>query len=68
MGTSTPGAVAEAVVEAIEADKAEIVVAPPQQRAVAALGATFPRLAAAFQRGRGERIAEQLAEKQLVKR
>ncbi len=68
MGTSTPGAVAEAVIEAIETDKAEIVVAPPQQRAVAALGATFPRLAAAFQRGRGERIAEQLAEKQSVKR
>lgn len=68
MGTSNPAEVAGAVVKAIEADKAEIVVAPPQQRVVAAIGATFPPLAAAVQRGRGERVAEELAEKQSGKR
>jgi NAD(P)-dependent dehydrogenase (short-subunit alcohol dehydrogenase family) len=68
MGTSTPEAVADAVVRAIEADKAEIVVAPPQQRAISALGSTFPSLAAVVQRGRGERIAEELAAKQSSKR
>jgi short-subunit dehydrogenase len=68
MGTSSPEEVADAVVKAIEADKAEIVVAPVQQRAVSALGSTFPSLAAVVQRGKGERIAEQLAAKQSSKR
>ena len=68
MGTSTPEAVGDAVVRAIEADKAELVVAPPQQRAIAALGSTFPTVAAVVQRGQGERIAEELASKQASKR
>jgi short-subunit dehydrogenase len=68
MGTSTPEAVAAAVVKAIEADRAELVVAPPQQRAITAFGSTFPSLAALAQRGRGERIAEQLADRQSGKR
>jgi short-subunit dehydrogenase len=68
MGTSTPEEVGDAVVRAIESDKAEIVVAPPQQRAVAALGSTFPTIAALAQRGQGEKIAEELADKQSSKR
>jgi short-subunit dehydrogenase len=67
-GTSSPEEVGEAVVRAIEADKAEIVVAPAQQRAASALGNTFPGIAALVQRGRGERIAEELAERQTEKR
>jgi short-subunit dehydrogenase len=68
MGTSSPDEVGDAVIRAIESDKAEIVVAPAQQRAVAALGSTFPSIAALAQRGQGEKIAEQLAEKQSGKR
>ena len=68
MGTSSPQEVGDAVVRAIESDKAEIVVAPPQQRAVAALGSTFPAIAAIAQRGQGEKIAEELAAKQSSKR
>ena len=68
MGTSTPEKVAEAVVRAVETNKAEFVVAPPQARAVSALGSSFPSVAAVFQRGAGERIAEELASKQTEKR
>lgn len=68
MGTSTPEEVGDAVVRAVEADKAEIVVAPPQQRVMAAFGSTFPVLAAYVQRGRGERVADQLASRQTEKR
>ena len=68
MGTGTPQQVGEAVVRAIERDKAEIVVAPPQQRALAHIGHTFPRIGALAQRGRGERIAEELALRQSKKR
>lgn len=68
MGTGTPEQVAEAVAEAISADKAEIVVAPPQQRALTAFAHSFPRIAEIAQRGQGERIAERLAERQSDKR
>jgi short-subunit dehydrogenase len=68
LGTGTPRQVAEAVVRAVERDKAELVVAPPQQRAAVAIAHTFPRVAALAQRGRGERTAEQLASGQSDKR
>jgi short-subunit dehydrogenase len=68
LGTGTPQQVAEAVVRAVEEDKAELVVAPPQQRAAAAIAHTFPRVAELAQRGRGERTAEELASKQADKR
>jgi short-subunit dehydrogenase len=68
MGTGTPAQVGAAVVSAVERDRAEVVVAPPQQRALTAIGHAFPRLAARVQRGRGERIAERLAAGQRDKR
>jgi hypothetical protein len=68
IGTSTPEKVAEAVGRAVETNKPEFVVAPPQARAVAAIGSTFPNVGAVFQRGSGERIAEELASKQADKR
>ena len=68
IGTGTPEQVGAAVCKAIERDRAEVVVAPPQQRALTAIGHVFPRIAALAQRGRGERIAEQLAERQRGKR
>ncbi len=45
LGTSTPAAVGAAVVRAIERDSVEVTVAPPQQRALAHLALTAPRLA-----------------------
>lgn len=68
MGTGTPEQVGDAVVRAIERDKAEIVVAPPQQRALTYIGHAFPRIGALAQRGRGEKIAEKLASRQSEKR
>lgn len=68
MGTSTPEQVGSGVVKAIEADRAEVVIAPPQQRAATTLGHVFPGLAARAQRGQGERIADQLASRQGDKR
>jgi short-subunit dehydrogenase len=62
MGTGTPEGVGAAVRVAIERDRAEVVVAPPQQRAMAYIGHAFPSLAALAQRGRGERVAERLTE------
>ena len=63
-----PEQVGDAVVKAIEADKAEIIVAPPQQRALSSFAHVFPSAAAAVQRGGGEKIAEELAERQSEKR
>ena len=68
MGTGTPQQVGRAVVDAIERDRAEIAVAPAQQRALTAIGHAFPGIAARAQRGTGERIAEQLATRQSDKR
>lgn len=68
MGTGRPEQVGEAVLRAIERDKAELVVAPPQQRAVSAVAHAFPRIADLAQRGRGERIAAELADRQRGKR
>jgi short-subunit dehydrogenase len=68
MGTGTPEQVGDAVLRAIEGDRAEIAVAPPQQRAATALAHSFPRIAEFAQRGQGERIAAELAERQREKR
>ena len=68
MGTGTPEQVGDAVRDAIVRDRAEIVVAPPQQRALTAFGHAFPGIAAFVQRGKGEKIAEQLASRQSDKR
>ncbi len=68
MGTGTPEQVGDAVVRAIAEDKAEIVVAPPQQQLLTAFGHIFPKAAALAQRGQGERIASELASRQSDKR
>ena len=68
MGTSTPEEVGAGVLRAIERDQAEVVVAPVQQRAMSGFASAFPAVAAIAQRGRGERIAEELAAKQGEKR
>jgi len=68
MGTSSPAEVAAAVVTAIEQDKAEIAVAPLQQRALAGLAHVFPGIAARVQRGGGAKVADDLARGQSDKR
>lgn len=69
MGTTTPERVAEAVIEAIHGDRAEITVAPPLQRLLAHIGLLSPRLAHRAQSSEaGRRTAEQLAERQTDKR
>jgi short-subunit dehydrogenase len=69
LGTTTPGRVAAAVSRAIRRNRAEIVVAPWRQRAVAELGQRHPALAARVQRrGRADRIAARVASGQTDKR
>lgn len=67
-GTSSPEEVAEGVASAIIGDRAEVVVAPPQQRIATTLFGAFPQLGALAQRGLGEKIAERLAAGQSDKR
>lgn len=68
MGTSSPEEVGAGVVKAIESDRAEVAIAPPQQRALTTLGHVFPALAARAQQGRGESIADKLTSGQQSKR
>jgi short-subunit dehydrogenase len=68
MGTSSPEEVGAGVVRAVERDKAEVVVAPMRQRFMAHAGHAMPRMAAAFQRGHGEKVADELASRQSEKR
>ncbi len=69
VGTKRPRDVAKAVVNAIERDRAEIVVAPALVRVGATLGAVAPALAAAGNRLLGAtRVASGIAERQRVKR
>ena len=68
VGTSTPEEVAAGVVRAIEQNKAEVAVAPLQQRALAHFAHWFPAVAARAQRGGGTKVAEQLARGQTDKR
>lgn len=67
-GTGSPEQVADGVASAIEDDRAEVVIAPPQQRVMIGLGHAFPRLGALFQRGLGEKVADRLAAGQTEKR
>jgi uncharacterized protein len=53
VGTSSPGAVARAVVSAVEHDRAEVLVAPLPLKLGTRVGAAAPALAAWFQRAAG---------------
>jgi short-subunit dehydrogenase len=68
-GTRAPSDVARAVIRAIEQDRAEIEVAPPQLRAGAAIASLAPGLAERGSRLLGShRIAEDMARRQRDKR
>jgi Short-chain dehydrogenases of various substrate specificities len=68
-GTGTPGQVADAVVAAIERDRAEIAVAPLRQRAAARFAARWPELAGRLARVAGAvRVADAVASNQTDKR
>jgi short-subunit dehydrogenase len=69
LGSTTPDRVAQAVVRAIEGNKAEVAVAPIQQRLVAHLALATPRIAERAQRGgMARRTAEDVAAGQADKR
>jgi short-subunit dehydrogenase len=69
VGTTTPEAVAAAVMSAIERDRAEVTVAPLGLRAGAAFGSLAPQLSATVQRRLGgARIAEAFERGQRDKR
>jgi short-subunit dehydrogenase len=68
IGTSTPEEVGAGVVSAIERNRAEVSVAPPQLRLMTAFAHLFPGLAARVQSGAGTRVAESLASGQASKR
>jgi len=69
LGTTSPEAVAAAVVRAIERDKHEIAVAPRRQRALAHLGLATPAIAIRAAGGKaGRKAADQLASGQTHKR
>jgi short-subunit dehydrogenase len=68
VGTSTPEEVAAGVVKAIERNKAEVAVAPLQQRALAGFAHLFPGIAAWAQRGGGAKVADHVARGQSDKR
>lgn len=67
MGTATPEQVGDAVVRAIEQDKREIAVAPPQQRALASLAYHLPTLSEATAK-QGRKVSEQVSAGQSEKR
>jgi short-subunit dehydrogenase len=69
VGTRTPEDVADAVVKAIERDRGEIDVAPPQLRATAMFAGLAPEIGARVARRIGsEQIAREMAEGQREKR
>jgi short-subunit dehydrogenase len=69
MGTTTPGEVADAVLDAIRDDPVEITVAPVFQKTMAHVGLISPRLSHLVQSGRaGQKAAESLAARQTDKR
>ena len=69
VGMPSPGAVADALIGAVERNRAEVDVAPVGLRVGARIGGVAPGLAAsAIRLARGERIASQLAEGQRDKR
>jgi len=68
VGTATPEDVANGVIRAVEANRAEVAVAPPQQRALAHFAHFFPAVSLRAQRGGGTKVAENLAKGQTDKR
>lgn len=69
LGTTTPERVVDAVLEAIQRDRAEIVVAPASARAMAHIGLVSPGLAHRVQSGEaGQRTADEVASRQTDKR
>ena len=69
VGTTTPDAVADAVLSAIEQDRGEVDVAPMTLRAGTAIAGAAPEIAAAVQRRLGAgRIAREMEARQLDKR
>ncbi|MGI9084152.1 MAG: SDR family NAD(P)-dependent oxidoreductase [Aeromicrobium sp.] len=67
--TVTPEQVASGVVRAVRRDQAEVVVAPVELRAGAAIGAVFPELSAKLQEmGGASKVARSMAEGQRDKR
>jgi short-subunit dehydrogenase len=68
VGTATPEDVAAGVLKAIEANRGEVAVAPPQQRALAHFAHFFPAVSLRVQRGGGTKVAEKLAAGQTDKR
>ena len=69
VGTRTPEQVADAVISAIERDRAEVDVAPPAMRVGAALAGIAPELSAAVTRRLGSHeIAAAVADTQVDKR
>ncbi|MCB0865786.1 MAG: SDR family NAD(P)-dependent oxidoreductase [Solirubrobacterales bacterium] len=68
VGTASPEEVATGVIRAVESDRAEVAVAPPQQRALAHFAHFFPAVSLRAQRGGGTKVAEKLAKGQTDKR
>jgi len=69
LGTGTPAQVAAAVVKAIEKNKVEITVAPPQQRALAHFALASPGIAVKIAAGsQGQKAASAVAKGQSDKR
>ncbi len=69
LGTGTPGQVAAAVVKAIEKNKVEVTVAPPQQRLLAHFALTSPAIAVKIASGdAGQKAAATVAKGQSDKR
>ena len=68
VGTATPEQVAAGVLKAIASNRAEVAVAPPQQRALAHFAHFFPSVSSRAQRGAGTKVAESLARGQTDKR
>jgi short-subunit dehydrogenase len=69
LGTGTPDQVAAAVVKAIEKNKVEITVAPPQQRLLAHFALTSPGIAVKIASGdQGQKAAAAVADGQSDKR
>ncbi len=63
IGTSSPGAVAAAVVKAVESNRTEIAVAPPVSRALAHFGMISPAISARVQSAPvGQKAAEEVAD------
>jgi short-subunit dehydrogenase len=68
LGTSSPGQVGAGVIEAIERNRAEVVVAPLRQSLAAGFGHRRPRLASLLTRRSAGKVADRVVEGQAAKR